>query len=193
MPDSPCCLICPRQLLATSNDQAAFCSIHSYNITLNLRGRCITVKYNAHTDLPILYTATGPKSFLTFCHANHMSPSPQLHAALACNTVPNTNLSPSQMVKLQWHQQLNHVNFEQLCSLMHDGSIRISPAVVNSPNPICTGSFHSSTNMVTPPKPYYKPIKCFANLYAWKGLKSRQVDFAQAFTQAPIHKDVYMT
>jgi hypothetical protein len=137
VPDSPCRLICPRQLLATSHDPTAFCSIHSDNIMLNLRGSHITVHYDAKTDLPILHTTPGPQSFLTFCRANNMSPSPQLHANTACHNATNTNLSPSQLVKLQWHQRLDHVNFDQLCSWMRNGSIRVSPAVINSPNPVC--------------------------------------------------------
>lgn len=52
--------------------------------------------------------------------------------------IPHRRISPSQQVKLRWHQRLNHANFEQITSWIRDGTISVLSSVTNCPHPICS-------------------------------------------------------
>jgi len=44
----------------------------------------------------------------------------------------------AQQVKLQWHNRLNHVSFDQLTTWMREGRIKVPHEVVVAPAPVCT-------------------------------------------------------
>jgi hypothetical protein len=97
-------------------------------MSISFSGRTTTIPYDATTHLLILWTLSQPQAYSNYCSAHTATnPSP---------TVP-ANLTAAQLIKLRWHNRLNHVGFDQLTNWMRDGTISVPPAVINCPNPVC--------------------------------------------------------
>jgi hypothetical protein len=125
-PQCPSRLICPWQLLASTNDNTAEVAVCCDNIKLSFGGSTFTVPYHPRNNLPILHTTTLVDCYHAYCHANnfetHKHPSKDEAQHITFAFPPHT-LSVAQRIKLCWHHQLNHVNFDQLTSLMKDSKI----------------------------------------------------------------------
>jgi hypothetical protein len=144
VPDCPTRLICPRQLLATSTSPGADIRITPSHLQMKLHNKRFIIPYDPINNLPILHTTPGVKSYINYCITKHLHHSPQLQCYLAQDKTSlnpsspiGNNLTKPQLTKLQWHQRLNHINFNQLTSWMRQGHIKVDPAVINCPDPIC--------------------------------------------------------
>jgi len=128
VPNCPSHLICPRQLLhALPGDATA--SITENSIVLHFGNNSFTVAYDTTSRLPILWTSSNIQAFLNFTHSTSSN----------SNTTSNlANLTPSQHIKMRWHNRLNHIGFDQLTSWMKDSTISVPPEVANCPSPMCS-------------------------------------------------------
>ena len=134
VPTCPVRLICPRQLLAAFK-QPATCEITTTSITITTNTQTLTVPYDATSRLPILWTSEYPQAYLNLSTAkDSQSPSSPLFTT--------GNLTPAQIIKLKWHNRLNHVSFDQLTKWMRDGTIAAPAAVINCPHPICAACLY---------------------------------------------------
>jgi hypothetical protein len=104
VPTCPVRLICPRQLLAAFK-QPATCNITTTSITITTNTQTLTVPYDATSRLPILWTSEHPQAYLHFCTAQDSQSQPSPHTTVS-------NLTPAQVIKLKWHNPLNHVSFD---------------------------------------------------------------------------------
>ena len=101
------------------------------------RGSTFTIPYEGPDNLPILKTAPTLASYQAFC-----ATSAQAYPALATSSKTDIgvilpSLTLAQRVKMQWHQRLNHIGFDQLTSWMRQGKLKVAPEIVNAPNPVC--------------------------------------------------------
>ncbi len=140
----PTRLICPWQLLATSTFPGAGIRITPTCLQMWLHNKFFIIPYDSSNQLPILYTTPGIKSYINYCILRQLHHSPHATCLLAHSTsaTGNTSATPStltkaQLVKLHWHQRLNHINFDQLTSWMRQGLIKADSATINCPNPVC--------------------------------------------------------
>jgi hypothetical protein len=47
------------------------------------------------------------------------------------------SLTLAQSLKLEWHQRLNHINFDQLNTWMRNGRLKVPQEVISAPAPVC--------------------------------------------------------
>jgi hypothetical protein len=136
VPKCPSRLLCPRQILATDSSGQAACTVTTTGIDLTLHGKHIAAPYHATHQLPTLHTAPSIMCFQAFCRDNTRETT-----IAAISGRPGSlpvSLSLAQRIKLQWHQRLNHINFDQLHQWMRQGKIKVSPEVISSPIPVCS-------------------------------------------------------
>jgi len=135
VPGCPSRLLCPRQLLATDNTGTASCNITTSGVTLTLHQHQITAKYRAPHNLPVLDTAPMLPCFQAHYHQSQMTAKDNPSSTPASAVSPQLTLA--QRLKLQWHQRLNHVNFDQLNAWMRSGHLKVPPEVISAPPPVC--------------------------------------------------------
>lgn len=136
-PFAPACLsrlICPRQLLDTTNTPNAEFPIRADGILLHIRGYMILVPYDGTTGLPTITTTNKPSP---------ASPSSRAYSSqvtgtklFGCTTDYPSNLTPTQQTKMKWHGRLNHTNIDTITQWMHNGTLSIPQSTINAPNPI---------------------------------------------------------
>jgi hypothetical protein len=127
VPTCPSRLICPRQLLGSLPGPAT-ATVTTTATLFSFSGGEITVPYHTHSKLPVIWTSNSIQAYVNYC-----GPQSASQPALG---VP-ANLTPAQLIKLRWHNRLNHMGFDQLTSWMRNGTIDVPSTVTNCPNPIC--------------------------------------------------------
>jgi hypothetical protein len=147
-------LLCPRQLSSYTKIPSDGFFAGGTHGTLTYEGKTTTIQYDALSALPILYTASGIKSFQHFCAQHGMLtnspdkvlPSNSSTAALShqdqYNKTPpplfeHQNLSPRQRQKLQLHERCAHAHWEPINSWIRAGSLPCDPSLASEPDPVC--------------------------------------------------------
>jgi hypothetical protein len=154
VPGCPSRLLCPRQVLVSDTSGEARCTLTTKGIHLFLNGHNISALYQTHHNLPILNTAPTIACYQAFCHHTQSTTLPSSPSGVS-NPVA-APLTLAQQIKLQWHQRLNHVNFDQLHRWMRQGLLKVSPEVISSPPPVCQACSYgkatrrSHTNCTSP-------------------------------------------
>jgi hypothetical protein len=129
IPACPVRLLCPRHVAEnTASPMDGFTSHHDHGI-LTIHNKRITVPYNEHTGLPLIFTASGCSRYQVFLPTAMQTSDPTLCI--------KGNSTPSQRVKLILHERCNHVNMKQLNRWIRQGSLKVDKAIANSPDPIC--------------------------------------------------------
>jgi len=105
-----------------------FTSQHDHGI-LTIHNQQITVPYNEHTGLPLVFTVSGCNRYQAFLSTAMQTLDPAICI--------KGNLTPSQRVKLILHERCNHVNMKQLNQWIRHGYLNVDKAIANSPDPIC--------------------------------------------------------
>jgi hypothetical protein len=131
VPDCPSRLLCPRQVLSSTQDTDATMTVRSNGVQLFFGGVTFTVPYHEGSYLPILNTVPSLACYHSFC-----STKKTLGLADSSETLPA--ITAAQRNKLLWHHRLNHVNFDQLTDWMRSGLLPVSSAVTNAPSPVCS-------------------------------------------------------
>lgn len=112
-------LICPRQIgTETRLDGDGLNATYPHPI-LTINGKVATLRYDSTSNLPILYTAPGTKSFHKYLASKSTS---HLNANTAISTATQSALSKQQCQKLYLHKRYNHEGFDNLNSRIHSGA-----------------------------------------------------------------------
>ena len=141
VPDCPTRLICPRQILHNVDDPEASLTVTSSSLRLSFRGSNITIPYDDTLNLPILFTASGVQSYLSFCQTIGQShqPPPELGSdhLFASVGLLSENLTPDQRIKRKLHERHVHKHYGQINQWILDGTIDCPKSVAKAPDPLC--------------------------------------------------------
>ena len=142
VPDCPSRLICPRQLLHHLDDPEASLQCNSTSVQLSFRGSIIDIPYDDQLNIPILHTAPGVDSYLSFCQAtgnSHSAPPPSLPSLppVAAAGILTPNLTPGQQIKRKLHERYSHRAYSRINAWILDGTIDVPKSIAKEPDPVC--------------------------------------------------------
>jgi hypothetical protein len=105
VPDCPSRLLCPRQLLTSTQDPSATMKITGHGVTISFRTSTITVPYHQRTLLPVLTTIPSIACYHTYCELTKQLPGQQAAVSNIGTeqqqvSEPCPPLSPAQRTKL---------------------------------------------------------------------------------------------
>jgi hypothetical protein len=131
VPQSAVCLICPRQIGATTGCQADGLHATHSACQLIVEGKATTLTYDTVSNLPILFTKPGITTFVNYMQPYHAytSATPQTTAI---------NLTKKQRQKLYLHEMTAHEGFKNLNRWIRKRVFPgVDPALAQEPDPIC--------------------------------------------------------
>jgi hypothetical protein len=128
-------LICPRLIGAeTQNPVDGFNATH-INPTLTVQGKPTTINYDFLSNLPILFTAPGIKSFTRYASLSSNSEA----TSLPPNHQTLPNLTKQQRQKMYLHEVCAHEGFRNLNRWIRQGKFPgVNPSLAEVPDPSCT-------------------------------------------------------
>jgi hypothetical protein len=143
-------LLCPRQLGATSrNPKDGFNALSGPSI-LTFEGKATTITYDTISNLPILYTAPGIRTYHRFCQQQSFLTTLDHNPDKPSWNFQYTNLTPNQHKKLHLHEKCAHANWDQMNKWIRDGQLPCDPSLANEPDPMCAtcqfGKAHRKTH-----------------------------------------------
>jgi hypothetical protein len=127
-------LICPRQIGAETGTAADGFNARHENPILTVNGKPTTIRYESLSNLPILFTTPGIRSYHTYCGAlsyNH----PLVHSYSAITS----NLTKHQRQKLYLHELCAHKGFKNLNRWIRHGKFPgVNPKLADEQDPMCS-------------------------------------------------------
>jgi hypothetical protein len=132
-------LLCPRHIAKTTQCEGDGFNSTSPTGTFTCQGHKIMVAYHQLTGLPMIQTAPGVSSYISYITAPTACLSLPTSSKLPVPPHPmqHNNLSPAQRVKLILHEWCNHVNMPQLNAWIWNKHFAVDPSIANAADPIC--------------------------------------------------------
>lgn len=116
-------LICPRQIGAESGYPRDGLYAQNEHATLIIAGQETTINYDSSSKLPVLFTTSGIRNYLQFCHPMY---------SFSAQTKSQHNR------KLQLHEMCAHEGFCNLNTWIRKGLFPgINPDLSQEPDPVC--------------------------------------------------------
>ncbi len=143
-------LLYPRQLGATSrNPKDGFNALSGPSIS-TFEGKTTTITYDTISNLPILYTTPGLRTYHHFCQHQSFLTSTEHSPTTPTWNFQYTNLTPNQHKKLYLHEKCAHANWEQINKWIRDGCLPCDTSLAKEPDLICAtcqfGKAHRKTH-----------------------------------------------
>jgi len=134
-------LLCPRQISHnTGNSTDCFISGGSQSMLI-CHGKLITISYDTTSNLLIIYSMPGIRTYTRFVPTRVINSTP---------AVPTPALSPGHQKKLQLHEWCANPNWDQLNAWIRQGLLLCDTNLTNEPDSVCStcqfGKAHRKTH-----------------------------------------------